>query len=416
MVYLNNAATTYPKPPAVLQAWREALESPPANAFRSTAVSSSAGEGGDDVMATCRQQLGRLLGIARTDRIHFTSGATESINRLLLGLEGIDSLPVVATQTEHNSVLRPLYNLPHLQRPPHIVPCDSTGRLLIDDLEQCLDRIGRSYPEHDTAPHAPSCLLIVNHCSNVTGVIQDIPTIARLAHRYGALLLLDAAQSAGCLPIHCDRWGIDLLAFTGHKGLIGPPGTGGYYVRPGITLRPTFYGGTGRDSSRLIYPGSHPYGYEYEVGTPNLPGIAALSAGAQYVLDRGIDHIMAHERQLIQTLRQGLDDLPRVKIYASDDEQRQGPVLSLRLEGMTPYDLGFVLHNVYGIAVRTGLHCSPLIHQAMGTASKGAVVESTVAGGAAEGTVRVSVQDLTTMADINTFLQAMREIVSDMTS
>lgn len=407
MIYLNNAATTYPKPPAVLRAWQEALAHPPANAFRSTEA-----EGGD-VMTACRTLLGQALGIADASRIYFSSGATESINKLLLGLQPL-GLPVLATLTEHNSVLRPLHNLPGLAgaqlatdsddpkhepqtgggvlapaSPSQWVSCTTSGLLCLDDLEDKLRRL-----DAERGCRAYACLLVVNHCSNVTGAVQDIGAIARIAHRHHALLMVDAAQSAGCLPVRCDAWGVDLLAFTGHKGLFGPQGTGGYYVRRGIDLRPVFYGGTGRDSSRLTYADG---AYEYEVGTQNLPGIAALSAGVRYVLERGVECIMAHEHELMSALRQGLGALPRVTVYGRDDDCT-GPLLSLNVSGMTPFDVGFILHNAYGITVRTGLHCSPLIHRALGTA--------------AEGTVRISVSDLTTRQEVEALVRAVGEIAA----
>ena len=325
----------------------------------------------------CRENLGRLLGISAVDRIFFASGATDATNALVNGLP-LAEKRVLATQTEHNSVLRPLMNLTDQVGSVDIMPCDALGQVNPADVTRLLS--------------APSAALFVNHCSNVTGMVQDIPALSEIAHRHSALLVLDASQSAGCLPVDADAWGVDALIFTGHKALFGPQGTGGYYVRPGISLRPFRYGGTGRDSRRLTYDDGD---YEYEVGTQNAPGIAALNAGVEYVLEQGVDPIHAKERRLMKALYEELAAIPGITIYG-DHARCHGPLLSFNVRELTPSDVAYILSGVYGITVRAGHHCSPLIHDATGTSERG--------------TVRISVSNMNTEADIEALIAAVREI------
>lgn len=236
-------------------------------------------------------------------------------------------------------------------------------------------------------------MLVLNHCSNVTGMIQDAAVFGEIAEKYGVLFVLDASQSAGCIPVDCDRWKVDALIFTGHKGLFGTQGTGGFFLRDGIGLRPMRYGGTGMDSSRLTYENGD---YEYETGTQNGPGIAALNAGVCYVLEQGVEQIAEKERRLMGRLYEGLAELEGVTVYG-EKERNLGPVLSLNLAGLRASELAYILQNVYETVVRAGLHCAPLIHQAMGTAD--------------HGTVRVSVSALTEEQEVESFLESMKEIV-----
>lgn len=371
MIYLNQAATTFPKPRRVLEAHAAALSAPPEGQFRSGAARNG------NVFDRCRDNLGRLLGISAVGRIFFTSGATDAANALVHGLP-LAGKRVLATQTEHNSVLRPLMNLADKVGGVDIAPCDALGRVDPGDVERLFS--------------APASALFVNHCSNVTGMVQDIPALAQIAHRHGALLVLDASQSAGCLPVDADAWGVDALIFTGHKALFGPQGTGGYYVRSGVPLRPFRYGGTGRNSRQLTYENGD---YEYEVGTQNAPGISALNAGVEYVLDRGVNAIHARERGLMKSLCEGLAAIPGVTLRG-DHERCPGPLLSFNVKGLNPSDVAYILSGVYGITVRAGHHCSPLIHDAMGTSERG--------------TVRASVSDLNTEADIGALIAAVRQI------
>ncbi len=384
MIYLNNAATTYPKPRSVNQALVAAWQLPPESPFRSSSFKE-----GNDVMSVCRKNLGLLLGISNFERIYFSSGATDSINRIFGGLE-LSGLPVVITSTEHNSVLRPLFNNPILAENIHVVDCDGNGKVSPDDIESVLAECSKSKNLRNVSC---SGLLILNHCSNVTGAVQEAKRIGEICHKYGFLFMLDVSQSAGCIPIKADSWGVDLLVFTGHKSLFGPQGTGGYYAIKEIMLKPYLFGGTGLDSSRIVYEDSNDY--EYEVGTQNIVGIAGLNAGVEYVLGRGIEHIESEEIEKMTRMYDSLSKNPNVTLYGNIQDNR-GPVMSFNVKGMKPSDVGYILQNAYDITVRTGLHCSPLIHRALHTEK--------------EGTVRVSISDLTSWSDVEGFLNAVNEI------
>ncbi len=376
MIYLNQAATTWPKPPCVLEAHGAALSAVPAGQFRG-----GFSESGQDAMAVCRKRLGALLGVADTERIFFSSGATDSANALIYGLP-LKGKRVLATQTEHNSILRPLMNLKDRVGRVEVVPCGISGYVAPETVEAMLDG--------DTAA------LFLNHCSNVTGVIQDVRAISQIVHRHGALLVLDAAQSAGCIPIEADAWDVDALIFTGHKALFGPQGTGGYYIRKSIPFLPYRYGGTGRNSRQMIYTADD---YEYEPGTQNLPGIAALAAGVSYVLEQGVEQIARKERAFMDRLRHGLEAIDRARLYG-DHGLSCGPVLSFTIDGLSPADTAYILEGGYGIRVRAGLHCAPLIHKALGTEDFG--------------TVRASVSAMNTEEEIDCLIGAVREIAGSM--
>lgn len=377
MAYLNNAATTYPKPQSVTDALTAAWVSPPVTPYRSN---DPAGRG--DLFDRCRRNAGQLLGLADTERIFFTGGATDALNRLFGGLD-LAGRPVVVTETEHNSVLRPLFNRPdRADNPVRVVPCDESGRVSAETVKEVLAGL----PEEG--------LFVLNHCSNVTGAVQDVRAISEAVHRRRYRLLLDVSQSAGCLPVRGDEWEVDMLAFAGHKNLFGPLGTGGCYVRRDVPLRPLFYGGTGVDSHRLLYEDGD---YEYEVGTQNALGIAGLNAGIEFVLRRGVDRIMEEGERHIRRIRRVLATLPNVRVYG-DEAVCRGPLLSFNIERMNPEDVAYILENGYHVTLRAGLHCSPLIHQALGTESRG--------------TLRVSLSCLTPPKDIDRFLEAVEEIAS----
>ena len=361
MIYLNNAATSYPKPQSVIDAVSHAMQAAPPNSLRSTAMQ------GDDLLMQLRESLGQLLRINDSDRIFLTSGATDAINRIITGLGAVR---IVATTDNHNSVLRPIHNLPDVQEV-----------LMTDDI----DHLPKGTVNEDT-------LWIVNHCSNVTGEIRDIETLCAKAHDLGMMVMVDASQSAGCIPVDVNAWGVDILVFTGHKALMGPQGTGGYYVRHGIDLRPSVYGGTGRDSTIIDYTDET---WEYEVGTPNMPGLAGLKAGIDYVMNISPATILKQENTLANILIQQLRGIDRVTVY-SPGGQRQGPVVSFNIEGLFPSDAGYILQNSYGITLRTGLHCAPLIHKKTGTYP--------------HGTLRASLSCYNTHEDINALVDAVRDI------
>lgn len=372
MIYMNQAATTYPKPQCVLKAHTASLYKIPGSQFRSEADYQT-----ENIFDRCRYNLGNLLGIRETDRIFFSSGATDSANAIIYGLP-LEGKNIVTTQTEHNSILRPLMNLKTQVGSVTVVPCDTRGCVDPQNIEDAIN-------ENTSA-------VFVNHCSNVTGAIQNLKEIGMRVKKHNVLFVVDASQSAGCIPLDADEWKIDALIFTGHKSLFGVQGTGGYYVRSGIPFVPYRFGGTGRDSKKIIYNGND---YEYEAGTQNEPGIVALNAGITYILDRTVEKIEEKEQFLMQMLYTGLGKTKNIIIYGSFETNR-GPVMSFNVAGLNPSDTAYILQNSYGIVVRTGLQCAPLIHEKLGTASYG--------------TVRVSISDMTQEEEVKEFIQAVKEI------
>ena len=382
MIYLNNAATSWPKPSSVCEAVQACLMDTPASQFRGGSAILK-----KDTEERCREKLGKLLGIHAHDRIFFTSGATESLNTVLCGLDyGEEGCGILATQTEHNSVLRPLMNQPVLKKHPvTIISCLENGAVTRNALEKSLEEALENTGKNPSA-------LIVNHCSNVTGYVQDMKLIGNFVRENNLLLLVDVSQSAGCIPVDADSWKADGVIFTGHKSLLGIQGTGGFFIRKGLELKPLKYGGTGRNSQQLTYEDGD---YEYEVGTQNLPGIRALLAGVEFVLETGVDRIQEKEERMMKLLYEGLGKIPGVQIYGSFAECK-GPVMSLNFQGLKASDAAYILENGYEITVRAGFHCSPLIHEAMGTKNSG--------------TVRVSVSWFTKEEEILAFLEAAGQI------
>lgn len=383
MVYLNQAATTYPKPQCVLKAHAAALIAPPSGQYRSAGSLHTV-----DVFQHCREQLGKLFQIQETDRIFFSSGATDSLNRVFGGLISSENekKQIITTATEHNSVLRPLYNQKQWNIQVDIASCDHYGEVSIQEIQNKLS------PD--------TFAVIINHCSNVTGMVQDVAAISKAvkSYRKDILLIIDGSQSAGCIPIYVDDWNVDAIIFTGHKSLYGIQGTGGYYVRSNVSFQPIFFGGTGRNSSQLTYEDGD---YEYEVGTQNGPGIVALSAGVEYVLNRTVDKIQEEECKLMKTIYSSLSKMKNIIVYGSY-EKNHGPVMSFQVKGLKASDVGYILQSGFDITVRTGLHCAPLIHEYLGTDQYG--------------TVRISISDLTTEQDIEKFLSAMQEITEGMSA
>lgn len=371
MVYLNNAATSYPKPVCVRETLVRTIDAPPSGQFRSAGISDAG-----DIMGECRKRLGMLLGIGDTERIHFSSGSTEALNILFGGLD-IPPEQIITTVTEHNSVLRPLFNMKG--GAPVLLPCDAEGFVSPSLFEE-------------EARKGKARAVVLNHCSNVTGVIQDAAEFGRIARKYGLLFILDVSQSAGCIPICADEWGVSALAFTGHKSLMGVQGTGGFFVREGVPFRPVMFGGTGRDS-RVITYNSTPY--EFEVGTQNMPGIAALSEACGFLLAKGIKQIEAEEKALTEYCACRLKEIEGVQLIGWGNKSH-GPVVSFRSDILSPADLAYILQNSFDIVTRAGLHCAPLIHEYIGSGE--------------EGTVRVSFSLFNTREDIDVLADALKEL------
>jgi selenocysteine lyase/cysteine desulfurase len=261
-----------------------------------------------------------------------------------------------------------------------VVDCDDNGRVPPAAIEQ--------------AVRSDTSALVVNHCSNVTGTVLDLEAIGRIARRHGLLFVVDASQSAGLVPIDVAACGVDLLAFAGHKSLYGLPGIGGLYMREALSLRPLKVGGTGIRSDLLEQPREMPI--YYEAGTPNMPGIVALQAGVDLVLRQGVDAIAQRKRQHLERIVDALGAIPGVVLYAPEVAQSYGSLLSFNFEAVGPEDAGYMLENSFGMVVRSGLHCAPLIHQALGSFP--------------EGSLRVSPSYFTRDEEIDRFVEAVGAI------
>lgn len=379
MIYLDNAATSFPKPESVYQALDEFARSCLANPGRTSHKMALAAE---HVLKECRHRLNQLFHGVEPERFAFTLNCTDALNIAIKGvLRSGDH--VITTNLEHNSVSRPLRALElaeviTLTR----LPANAGGTVDPDAVRRAVTPRTR--------------LIAVSHASNVLGTIQPIDEFAAIAHQRGALLLVDAAQTAGVVPIDVQALGIDLLAFPGHKALMGPTGTGALYVRPGIDINPWREGGTGGDSASEIQPREWPF--YLEGGTPNVLGVAGLLAGLQFVQERGPETIREHELKLIARLWQRLDELPGVTVYGHRDFSRRVGTLSFNLESMHAPDVGNILDTSFDIAIRPGMHCAPYIHKALGTAPEGAI--------------RVSPGPFSTEDDIDRLVQALAEITS----
>lgn len=379
-LYFDNAATSYPKPPAV---W-EAVE------HYQRHLGTAVGRGGYEtsqrvgqIVQRARYRLAELFRAESSDRIVFGFNGTDVLNQALHGLLRAGDR-VVTTQLEHNSVIRPLHDLQHrLGLEVTRVPANAQGGLDIDAFREALACRPR--------------LVALLHASNVSGAILPLADLATLARETGALVLVDAAQTAGHVPIDLGTLPIDLLACSGHKGLLGPLGTGVLYLRPGIEeqLRACRQGGTGSTSETEEQPSTLPD--KFEAGNHNAPGLCGLDAGVGWVLERSPQSLHQHERELTAQLIAGLRDLPGVTLYGPLTQEDRVGVLSLTLSGWEPQELATTLDQSFGIEVRAGLHCAPGAHRALGTLPGG-------------GTVRLSVGAFTTPTDVEAVIAAIGQI------
>lgn len=375
MIYLDNAATSFPKPPQVSEAIADLLAHRAGNPGRSGHALATAAQA---VVADTRRLLAALFGARDPSRVVFALNATDALNTALWGLLRPGDR-VVTTSVEHNAMVRPLSTLAERGVAVARVPCAPDGTLDLDDLARALEA-------------APTRAVAMTHASNVCGTILPVQDAARLAHRHGAVLLVDAAQTAGVLPIDVVEMGIDLLAFPGHKGLLGPTGTGGLYVSPEVRLAPLRQGGTGTRSEEERQPEELPEALE--AGTVNTVGIAGLGAALRVLQELGLARVQAHEAALATRLLTGLRDIPGVRVHGTGDPRRQLAVVSITVDGWEPVDLGAALDSTFGIAVRPGLHCAPIAHRTLGTFP--------------HGTVRLSPGISTTEEEIDQALAALR--------
>ncbi|MFB5083923.1 aminotransferase class V-fold PLP-dependent enzyme [Symbiobacterium thermophilum] len=358
LIYLDNAATSWPKPAAVVRAMAECLENEAGNPGRSGHRLSLAA--GRRVWAV-RQAVAELFGAPDPLRVIFTHNGTMAVNLALGGLLSPGDR-VVCTGMEHNAVIRPLRDLEELGIEVVIAPCDSEGRLDLEAFRRVVEA-------------APTRMVALNHASNVTGTICPVAEAAAIAHRAGALVLVDAAQSAGSVPIDMGAMGIDLLAFTGHKGLLGPTGTGGLILGERVNaaeMKPLVRGGTGSRSAMERQPPDLPD--RFEAGTVNFVGIAGLGAGIQALAELGgPEEIGRRERQLARQLWEGLSEIPGVRLYGPADFSQRVAVVSFTVEGRTVSEVGGRLDEEFGILARVGLHCAPVAHRTLGTFPQGTV-------------------------------------------
>ena len=353
MIYLDNAATTLHKPPQVMEAVLHAMITM-GNAARG--AHGGALEASRTVFGT-REKLARLFSCRRADHVVFTANSTEALNIAINGtIHRGDH--VISTDCEHNSVLRPLYRLEE-ERGVELdfVPADRQGRVDYSDFERLMRPNTRA--------------VVCTHCSNLTGNIMDLERISDIAHRHGALLLVDASQTAGTVPIHMEALGVDVLCFPGHKGLMGPQGTGGLCIRPGVEIAPWKVGGSGVHSYDRHHPMEYPT--RLEAGTLNSHGIAGLSAALDVILERGVEDIQRAEHALMQRFYEGVRDIPGVTVYGDFSVPERCAIVALNIRDYDSSAVSDELTVTYGIATRPGAHCAPRMHKALGTTEQGAV-------------------------------------------
>jgi cysteine desulfurase / selenocysteine lyase len=379
MIYLDNAATSFPKPPTVPEAIVRFMTQVGANPGRSGHHLSIEAE---RVRYGARERIARLMNHPDPMRVVFTANVTAALNMVLLGTLKPGDRAVV-TGMEHNSVMRPLRFLEQSGVIVTLVDAAADGTVDPRDVAHALA--------------TPARLVCTLHASNVIGTIVPIGEIARVCRDRGVVYLVDAAQTAGCVPIDLARDPIDILAFTGHKGLLGPTGTGGIVFSPGFDERrvtPLIFGGTGSRSEHEQQPDFLPD--RFESGTANIAGIAGLSAGLDYILERGLDEIRSHESALAGRLIEGLGAIEGVTVYGTTDPARRTAAVSFRIAGIDNAEAARLFSDEFDIMCRAGLHCAPRAHRAIGTF--------------AQGTIRLSIGPFNTAADIDAALSAVATI------
>ncbi len=375
MIYLDSSATSFLKPPQVAEA-----------VFRSFNTIGNAGRGAhaptlnaSRLIYDTREKLAALFGTPDPSRIAFTCNATEALNIAIHGAIHPGE-HVITTACEHNSVLRPLYLKEKEGTELTIIPADKKGRIRYDLLESSVK--------------SNTSAIVLTHASNLSGNVTDLAFVSNFAKKHGLLLIVDASQTAGSLPINVVKMGIDILCFTGHKGLFGPQGTGGLYVREGLTLSPLKSGGSGIHSFDRQHPTDMPTALE--AGTLNGHGIAGLNAGLDYILSTGVKNIHAKEISLARRFVNGISEISDLKLYGDIDAPLRTPIISLNIGNMSSASVSDILWEDYEICVRAGAHCAPLMHKTFGTEKQGAV--------------RFSFSCFNTEAEIDTAIRAMHEI------
>lgn len=380
-IYLDNAATSWPKPDAVYDAVDDWQRRVGASYARGT---SAAADETRAIVDRARRGVAKLIGENDPRRVVITTGGTDSLNLALFGLLRPGN-HVVATVCEHNAVLRPLLELAKSSVETTWIGCDSQGIVRADDVLDAIQPNTR--------------LVAMIHASNVTGAVQPLEQVAGATRERGVRLLVDAAQSLGRLPLDVSQLGADLVAAPGHKGLLGPLGVGVLWMAPGVEkeLSPLHYGGAASGGDQIEMPQGMPD--KYEAGSLNAPGVAGLAAGVEHLLTVGVDEVRQQTLRAWQRLAEGLGEIEGVTIYGPSDPALQAGVVSFAVEGYDPHELAALLASVAGVECRAGLHCAPRLHAALGTAASG-------------GLVRFSPGATTTTDDLDAAVEAVRQFAA----
>ncbi|CEH31593.1 cysteine desulfurase [Aneurinibacillus migulanus] len=375
-IYLDNAASTWPKPPEVSKAVAKCIDEYAANPGRGGhKLSLKASK----AVYQARVRLARLFNVKNPNDIFFTVNATHALNQAIKGFVKAGD-HVITTSLEHNSVRRPLE---FLRKEAGI----QITYIKPENHQFSLDAITSAIQDNTT-------MIVVSHASNLLGTIAPVKEIGLIAREAGIAYLVDASQTAGILPLDVEEMQMDMLAFPGHKGLYGPQGTGGLYVRSSVELVPLLHGGTGSHSEEIDQPMTRPD--RYESGTVNTPGIAGLAAGVDFVLETGVDTIRRKEWNLTRLLLDKLSEMEGVRVFGPDKDVERVGVVPFMLEGVDASELAYILDQEYNIAVRAGFHCTPLAHETAGTSDTGAV--------------RVSFGYFNEEEDIDILIKALQEI------
>ncbi len=369
MIYLNNAATSYKKPKCVYDSINNSLQDIPVGQFRSNFKN-------NNIINECKTNISKIIHNNDSGEIYFTSGATEAANLVINGIN-LENKHVLISSNEHNCIIRPLYNC-FKNAQIEILNSDYLGLIDIDNIEEKITKNTKA--------------IFVNHCSNVTGIIQDIEKIGKIAKKHNLIYIVDASQSAGCINIDVEKAKIDILIFTAHKSLFGISGLGGFYLRKNVELKLVKFGGTANNSQNIIIDKKS---REFEVGTQNILAITALKHSTDFILNKKIEDIINYEKKLIDYLYKGLKTNDKIILF-SDESYNRGPLLSFNIKGLDSSDVGYILEHTYETIVRVGLHCAPLIHKQLKTFPKGSV--------------RVSISMFTTIDEIEQFIENINEI------
>lgn len=378
MIYFDNAATTMQKPDCVVEAVTEALCSMgnPGRSIHAGAISASR------TVFEARCALARLFGAESPERIAFTANSTEALNIAIKGvLQRGDH--VITTELEHNSVLRPLYEMEDHGVELTVLPADAKGNIRYEDIVPAIKKNTKA--------------IVTTHGSNLTGNLLDVERIGSIARAHNLIYIVDASQTAGVFPIDVQKMHIDVLCFTGHKGLLGPQGTGGLYVREGVDVKPLLSGGSGVQTYLRNHPPQMPTALE--AGTLNTHGIAGLLAAVNYIEKTGMENIRKAEQALMADFYHAVSAIPGITVYGDFEDLNRCPIVTLNVRR---YDSGLisdVLAQDYGIATRPGAHCAPLMHKALGTVEQGAV--------------RFSFAHFNTHEEIKTAVSALRELAQE---